>query len=291
MKMRMLQQREGFNAQLRCLIYSAFILTSAAVLSAYVAAVTLHRVLVLKTEMSSMRQELETYKFQRDHMEALTKVIKDLSTNWGRSVNQVSEFLKKIHHHREKPEEEKTKFRGRRSLPEQVQQSFVQLIATHDQRSFVKVNDCLKYMTGRSQPTCRVKRRPVSNQSSKQETTVPWILSLKKGNALDKKDNKILVNEAGFFLVYSQVWYKDNTFTMGHFIKRIKASSVGSELRTVILFRCIQNMSACCPNDTCFTAGIAKLEVGDELELVIPRTQAQIALKGDGTFFGAMKLL
>ncbi|XP_078078884.1 uncharacterized protein LOC144500015 [Mustelus asterias] len=291
MEMRMLQQREGFNLQLKCLIYSAFVLTLAAVLSVYVAAVTLHRVLVLKAEMSSMRQDLETFKFQRDHMEALTRMTKDLSANCSHSVNEVSEFLEKRPLQRKKLREDQTKFRGRRSFPEQVQQSFVQLIATHDQRPFAKANGCPKYMPGKPPQTCRVERRSVSDQSTKQETTVPWILSLKKGNALAKKDNNILVNEAGYFLVYSQVWYKDNTFTMGHFIKRIKASSVGSEPRTVILFRCIQNMSACCPNNSCFTAGIAKLEVGDELELIIPRIQAQIALNGDGTFFGAMKLL
>ncbi|XP_067889005.1 tumor necrosis factor ligand superfamily member 13B-like [Heterodontus francisci] len=291
MQMRMLQQREGFDTQHRCLIYSAFILTLAALMSAYTAAVALHHVLGLKAEISSMRLDLETYKFQLDHLEALTRENKGFSTNWSSSVNQqVSEFLEKRLHSGEQLREE-TKFRGRRSLPEQVQQSCVQLIAIHDQRPRVNANDCPKCMFGKPQATCRVERRSVSNQNSKQETTIPWILSLKKGNALDKKDNRILVKEAGYFLVYSQVWYKDNTFTMGHFIQRKKASSVGNESRTVILFRCIQNMSACCPNDSCFTAGIAKLEVGDELELVIPRIQAQIALNGDGTFFGAIKLL
>nr|CCD04084.1 B-cell activating factor [Squalus acanthias] len=288
MKMRMLQQRESFNIQHKCLIYSAFILALTALVSAYVAAVALHHVLVLKAEISSMKQELGTYKFQLDHLEALTK---GLSTNWSSSANQVSEFLKKRLHSGEKPRKEKTKFRGGRSLPEQVQQSCVQLIATRDRRPLVKANDCPKCMPGRPESTCRVERRSVSNQNGKQETTVPWILSLIKGSALDKKDNKILVKEAGYFLVYSQVWYKDNTFTMGHFIQRKKASSVGNEPRIVILFRCIQNMSARCPNNSCFTAGIAKLEVEDELELVIPRIQAQIALNGDGTFFGAIKLL
>ncbi|XP_067841577.1 tumor necrosis factor ligand superfamily member 13B [Heptranchias perlo] len=290
MKMRMLQQEAGFNTQYRCLIYSAFIIILAALMSAYAAAVALHHVLVLKAEISSMRQELGTYKFQLDRLEALARVTKSLSTNWSSSVNQVSEFLEKRLHSGEKQREEKVKFRGRRSLPEQVQQSCVQLIATHDRRPLVKVNGCQKCIPGKPQPTCRIERRSVSNQKGKQETTVPWILSLKKGSALDKKDNKILVKEAGYFLVYSQVWYKDNTFTMGHFIQREKATIVGNEPRTVTLFRCIQNMSACCPNDSCFTAGIAKLEVGDELELIIPRIQAQIALNGDGTFFGAIKL-
>ncbi|XP_048389176.2 tumor necrosis factor ligand superfamily member 13B isoform X3 [Stegostoma tigrinum] len=240
--LRMLQLREGLNAQVRCFVYSAFILTLSAVLSAYIAAVSLHHLIVLKEEISSLRQELATYKFQLDHLETLT-VTKGLSSNWSTSINQVNELHEKRLHQREKWQEEKIKLRGRRSLPEQ------------------------------------------------EETTIPWILSLKNGNALVKKDNHILVKEAGYFLVYSQVWYKDNSFTMGHFIQRRKANSVGSEPRAVILFRCIQNMSACCPNDSCFTAGIAKLEVGDELELIIPRIQAQIALKGDGTFFGAIKLL
>ncbi|XP_072434375.1 uncharacterized protein [Chiloscyllium punctatum] len=283
-------QREDFDARIRCLVYSAFILMLAAVLSAYIAAVSLHHVIVLKKEISSIRQELATHKFQLDHLEALT-VTKDLSTDWSTSINQINEFLGKRLHQREKWQELKTKLRGRRSLPDQEKQSFMQLIAVHDQRPLLKVNDCLKYMHGRPQSTCRVEQRSVSNENSKQETTVPWILSLKNGNALVKKDNNSLIKEAGYFLVYSQVWYKDNSFTMGHFIQRRKANSVGSEPRTVILFRCIQSMSACCPNDSCFTAGIAKLEVGDELELIIPRIQAQIALKGDGTFWGAIKLL
>uniref|UniRef100_A0AC11CYQ5 Uncharacterized protein n=1 Tax=Ovis aries TaxID=9940 RepID=A0AC11CYQ5_SHEEP len=37
--------------------------------------------------------------------------------------------------------------------------------------------------------------------------------------------------------------------------------------------------------------GIAKLEEGDELQLAIPREDAKISRDGDGTFFGALKLL
>lgn len=37
--------------------------------------------------------------------------------------------------------------------------------------------------------------------------------------------------------------------------------------------------------------GIAKLEEGDELLLAIPRGDAKISQDGDGTFFGALKLL
>uniref|UniRef100_UPI00398EE3B8 tumor necrosis factor ligand superfamily member 13B-like n=1 Tax=Pristiophorus japonicus TaxID=55135 RepID=UPI00398EE3B8 len=291
MKMNKDQGRAGFDGQHRCLIYSACVLTSAALLSACVTALALHHVLALRVEISSMREELESYKYQLDRLEARAQGSKGQAANWSSSVDRVSDFLQRELQNEEGAGDERVKFRAGRSLPEPVQQSCVQLIATNDQRPVVRSSNCQKCIQGRSLQSCRAERRSVSNQNHAEETTVPWILSLKKGNALDKKDNKIAVNEAGYFLVYSQVWYKDNTFTMGHLIKRKKASVVGNEPRTVILFRCIQNMSACCPNNSCFTAGIARLEVGDELELVIPRIQAQIALNGDGTFFGAIKLL
>lgn len=37
-------------------------------------------------------------------------------------------------------------------------------------------------------------------------------------------------------------------------------------------------------------AGIVKLDSGDRLELLIPRTHANISLDGDSTFLGAIKL-
>lgn len=37
-------------------------------------------------------------------------------------------------------------------------------------------------------------------------------------------------------------------------------------------------------------SGIVKLEVGDHLELLIPRSTANVSLYGDATFMGAVKL-
>ncbi|XP_051898826.1 tumor necrosis factor ligand superfamily member 13B-like [Pristis pectinata] len=290
MKMNTEQEKTSYDIQHRCLIYSACVLTSAALMSTYVAVVALHHVLALKGEILSMREELDTYKFHLDRLEDLARLNKGQAANWSRSVSQVNEVFKKQLYHEAKSKDG-MKLRISRSLSEEAQQACVQLIASNVQRPVVRASTCQKCIPGRPQQSCRVERRTDTNQNQMEATTVPWILSLKKGSALDKKGNKISVIEAGYFLVYSQVWYKDNTFTMGHFIKRNKASIVGNEPHTVILFRCIQNMSACCPNNSCFTAGIAQLEVGDELELVIPRIQAQIALNGDGTFFGAIKLL
>ncbi|KAF3825667.1 hypothetical protein GH733_006494 [Mirounga leonina] len=122
-------------------------------------------------------------------------------------------------------------------------------------------------------------------------TFVPWLLSFKRGRALEEKENKILVKETGYFFIYGQVLYTDNTFAMGHLIQRKKVHVFGDELSLVTLFRCIQNMPETLPNNSCYSAGIAKLEEGDEIQLAIPREDAKISRDGDGTFFGALKLL
>lgn len=122
-------------------------------------------------------------------------------------------------------------------------------------------------------------------------TFVPWLLSFKRGRALEERENKILVKEAGYFFIYGQVLYTDGTFAMGHLIQRKKVHVFGDELSLVTLFRCIQNMPETLPNNSCYSAGIARLEEGDELQLAIPRQDAKISREGDGTFFGALKLL
>uniref|UniRef100_A0A8C9VZD2 TNF superfamily member 13b n=1 Tax=Scleropages formosus TaxID=113540 RepID=A0A8C9VZD2_SCLFO len=87
------------------------------------------------------------------------------------------------------------------------------------------------------------------------------------------------------------VYYTDKTFAMGHFVIRRKQNVVGDELQEVILFRCIQTMNPIFPYNTCYTAGVVKLEVGDRVELLIPRQSANVSLDGDSTFLGAIKLV
>ncbi|XP_040847078.1 tumor necrosis factor ligand superfamily member 13B isoform X2 [Ochotona curzoniae] len=143
------------------------------------------------------------------------------------------------------------------------------------------IQDCLQLIADSDTPTIR----------KGSYTFVPWLLSFKRGRALEEKENKILVKETGYFFIYGQVLYTDNTFAMGHLIQRKKVHVFGDELSLVTLFRCIQNMPETLPNNSCYSAGIAKLEEGDELQLAIPRENAQISRDGDGTFFGALKLL
>ncbi|XP_021095005.1 tumor necrosis factor ligand superfamily member 13B [Heterocephalus glaber] len=141
--------------------------------------------------------------------------------------------------------------------------------------------DCLQLIADSDTPTIR----------KGSYTFVPWLLSFKRGRALEEKENKIVVKEPGYFFIYGQVLYTDSTFAMGHLIQRKKVHVFGDELSLVTLFRCIQNMPETLPNNSCYSAGIAKLEEGDEIQLAIPRENAQISRDGDGTFFGALKLL
>uniref|UniRef100_A0AAY4BLQ3 THD domain-containing protein n=1 Tax=Denticeps clupeoides TaxID=299321 RepID=A0AAY4BLQ3_9TELE len=110
-------------------------------------------------------------------------------------------------------------------------------------------------------------------------TGIPWQIGLKRGEALDMNDDTILAKEDGFYFIYSQVYYTDSRFAMGHILIRRKKNVVGDESQQVILFRCIQNMNS-----------IVILEVGDEVELLIPRSLANLSLDSDSTFFGTFKL-
>ncbi|XP_052461394.1 tumor necrosis factor ligand superfamily member 13B-like isoform X2 [Carassius gibelio] len=121
-------------------------------------------------------------------------------------------------------------------------------------------------------------------------TAIPWQVGLKRGSALEEDQGTILVKKEGFFFIYSQVYYTDSTFAMGHIVIRIKKNVVGDESQHVVLFRCIQSMNRVNHFNTCYTGGVVKLDSGDRLELLIPRTHANISLEGDSTFLGAIKL-
>ncbi|XP_063070286.1 tumor necrosis factor ligand superfamily member 13B [Engraulis encrasicolus] len=121
-------------------------------------------------------------------------------------------------------------------------------------------------------------------------TGIPWQTGLRRGTALQLHDDVIQVSEEGFFFIYSQVYYTDSRYTMGHIILRMKKNLVGNEKQHIVLFRCVQNMSEQAPHNTCYTGGIVKLEAGDTVELLIPRDSAKVSLGGDFTFLGAIKL-
>ncbi|XP_078403701.1 uncharacterized protein LOC144683955 isoform X3 [Cetorhinus maximus] len=136
------------------------------------------------------------------------------------------------------------------------------------------------------------RKRRETRSCENDSTFIPWNVASKRGEALEAISNKIFVRENGYYTVYSQVLYYDNCMAMGHVVRRKKVNVVGNERRIMTLFRCIQNMPNDTASNTCFTAGIVKLDQGDELELLLPsRPNAHISMDKDSTFFGAIQLL
>ncbi|KAJ8282755.1 hypothetical protein COCON_G00052740 [Conger conger] len=122
-------------------------------------------------------------------------------------------------------------------------------------------------------------------------TVIPWTVSIQNGEAISSKDNKIIVHQDGYYMVFSQVLFQNRDIVMGHVIQRRKSSVSGSEQRFTDLLHCVQEMPKNNFANTCYTAGIVKLEREDELELVIlDRPQAQVSMDGDSTFFGIVHL-
>ncbi|XP_073470583.1 tumor necrosis factor ligand superfamily member 13B [Aquarana catesbeiana] len=230
-------------------------------------AVLLYNVFALKTELKTLRAELTSYR-KPDIPLPPTMLIdnksKGASDQTYLSWREKKETGKSLEVHKEDATNLLLKSRSRRyASEEQTYPSCLQLILD----------------------------KTKSTENEGDSTVIHWLLSVKHGTALEKKQNKILIKENGLFFIYSQVWYTDEVFAVGHLIQRKKMQTVGDDPNVVTLFRCIQNMPNSDPNNTCFTGGLAKLEEGDELFLTIPRSDIKIFLSGDGTYFGAIKLL
>ncbi|XP_026214291.1 tumor necrosis factor ligand superfamily member 13B-like [Anabas testudineus] len=120
-------------------------------------------------------------------------------------------------------------------------------------------------------------------------TVIPWTVSAQQGNAISQKENRIVVQEDGYYLVFGQVLFKSSSAVMGHIIQSWVSTNAGT--RSTELLRCLQEMPDATPANTCYTAGIVQLRSDDELELVIPyRPEALISMDADSTFFGIIQL-
>ncbi|XP_062249912.1 tumor necrosis factor ligand superfamily member 13B-like [Platichthys flesus] len=116
---------------------------------------------------------------------------------------------------------------------------------------------------------------------------IPWTVSAQRGNAISQKENRIVVQEDGYYLVFGQVLFKSPSTVMGHIIR----SWSSSKTTPTELLRCLQTMPNATSANTCHTAGIVQLHQDDELELVIPhRPQALVSMDADSTFFGVIQL-
>ncbi|XP_048835236.1 tumor necrosis factor ligand superfamily member 13B-like isoform X2 [Brienomyrus brachyistius] len=257
--------RASPEAQHRRLSWAVLVLTLAAVTSSSLSVLSLYHILALKAEVIGLHAELsrrrgEQQSVSMQRLAGRPQEPQETHAGQKKTLDPVNGKLNSNHHH-------------------QTSQPDVHSIK---KRSSEKVlQPCLQMMTNSN-------REPTLQE---EHTVLPWLTGLRRGTALEEKEDAILVKEEGFYFVYSQVFYMDTTFAMGHFIVRKKQNVVGDELKKVILFRCVQNMDPDFPYNTCYTGGIVKLEVGDRVELLIPRKSANVSLDGDSTFLGAIKLV
>lgn len=120
-------------------------------------------------------------------------------------------------------------------------------------------------------------------------TVIPWTVSAQQGNTISQKENRIVVQEDGYYLVFGQVLFNSPSRAMGHVIRSWCSTRTGTT--STELLRCLQEMPDETPANTCYTAGVVQLRRDDELELVIPcRPQALISMDAEWTFFGVIQL-
>ncbi|KAM4585673.1 tumor necrosis factor ligand superfamily member 13B-like [Fundulus diaphanus] len=120
-------------------------------------------------------------------------------------------------------------------------------------------------------------------------TVIPWTVSAQRGNTISQRENRIVVQEDGYYLVFGQVLFQSQSAVMGHVIQ--SWSSTEAETKPTELLRCLQDKTEGAHDNTCYTSGTVHLHQGEKLELVIPfRPSAVISLEADSTFFGVMQL-
>ncbi|KAG5853020.1 tumor necrosis factor ligand superfamily member 13B-like [Anguilla anguilla] len=237
--------------------------------SMFVTVVALSLSLILIHEVSVLRNDLEKLKGEiLFHLSQSASV--DLHSGQGipetwEKLRSSSSALRHTKTERGRQDPLKTSFlRMKREQGGHVaQRSFLQLIATINENLVLRDN----------------------------VTVIPWTVSIQNGEAVSSKDNKIIVQQDGYYMVFSQVLFHNPEVVMGHLIRRRKSNVSGTEQRFTDLLRCLQEMPKNNCANSCYTAGIVKLEREDELELVIlDRPQAQVAMEADSTFFGMIHL-
>ncbi|KAM6978598.1 tumor necrosis factor ligand superfamily member 13B [Tautogolabrus adspersus] len=241
------------------LSWPVFLLTLTAVTSSSLSALSLYQLVSLRAEVEGLRSEV-----------CRRRVEEQESKHGGQTEKLSSRRSTQEPLHQPGSQHPPTMIRRRRLVSggePRVSQPCLQLMANNSRKTFSK------------------------EFTAELHTGIPWQTGLSRGSALEVDGDSMLVREAGFYFVYSQVFYMDGYFAMGHVVIRRKRNVVGNEPQYVILFRCIQNMNADYPFNTCYTGGVVKLEVGDHLELLIPRSTANVSLGGEDTFLGAIKLV
>ncbi|XP_023124553.2 tumor necrosis factor ligand superfamily member 13B-like isoform X2 [Amphiprion ocellaris] len=165
---------------------------------------------------------------------------------------------------------------------------------------FQKAQSSLKISSRRvkrEQNSCRVptsflQLRPNTNKQPDIRgniTVIPWTVSAQKGSTISQKENRIVVQEDGYYLVFGQVLFESPSTVMAHVIRSWSSSEAGK--KSTQLLCCMREMSDKTYGNTCYSSGTVYLLQDDELELVIPdRPGALISTDTESTFFGVIQL-
>ncbi|KAJ7996670.1 hypothetical protein DPEC_G00239440 [Dallia pectoralis] len=129
---------------------------------------------------------------------------------------------------------------------------------------------------------------PISSLSNDENdyTVVRWATGQSLEAGLRVSEETVTVVTAGTYFIYSQVLYKDTTWSMGHVIQKHLNGVVSS------LMKCIQSMpsNSTVAQNTCYTAGVHYLEQDSTLKLSIPRKSAGLVLRPHTTFLGMFRI-
>ncbi|KAM6923569.1 tumor necrosis factor ligand superfamily member 13B-like isoform 2-T2 [Xenentodon cancila] len=120
-------------------------------------------------------------------------------------------------------------------------------------------------------------------------TLIPWTVFAQQGNTISQRENRIVVQEDGYYLVFGQVLFEGPSTALGHVIRSWSSTKAGT--RSMELLRCLLEMADETPVNTCYAAGTVQLFPNDKLEIRIPhRPAAIIFIEADSTFFGVIQL-
>ncbi|XP_068129459.1 uncharacterized protein [Hyperolius riggenbachi] len=160
----------------------------------------------------------------------------------------------------------------------------------------------------------------IFSNDSADRTEILWKVALHEGKSLEVEGRSVRVKHSGIYSIYSQVFYRDSTFTMGHLVLRQSGSNAGD---AEILLSCVQSMPSsdklayktcytsgsnagdagillsCVQSmpssdklayNTCYTSGVFRLRKGYTITLEIPRGNATLDTSRQATFLGFIKL-
>uniref|UniRef100_V9L6R1 B cell activating factor n=1 Tax=Callorhinchus milii TaxID=7868 RepID=V9L6R1_CALMI len=161
-----------------------------AVLTCLMLVILLQEISSLRTELANVHKELHAFNKRREHFRVISMQPGDLSETLNKQNESIFQRKEKLSGLNRNSEELRGLTRRRRNVGQCRQLSFLQL-SPNAERSTIQQED---------------------------STFIPWIVASQRGAGLEKKLNKILVKEEGYYSVYSQVRRMFIAVMASHFV-------------------------------------------------------------------------